>query len=303
MEIVKLTSPGTDRKGADPGRLPGDREVMRSDEIDKAVQLTSVPPQDRPPAAPAGSLAFAWPDRPWRVFLLPTLLLLAAAVALRIDCPLAFWCLAGNCPEFLAYLFADCEPFGNGVGVLVIVVALYQLDRPRRWALPRVLVMSLGSGLAANGIKMLISRVRPHQFDFQGTVSDTFGGWLPFVGAGSVGQSFPSAHAATAAGLAAALIWLYPRGRWLFVTLAVLVVCQRVQIGVHFLSDVLCGAALGCLVAASCLHFGLLPGWFDRLERYLQARPDWPFHSPAPRSGETCSSPPSSDQPDRSRAA
>lgn len=276
---------------------------MRSKEFQHVVKLTGVPHQERPATASAGSPAFAWPDRPWRVFLLPILLLLAAAAALRIDCPLAFWCLEGHCPRFLSDLFATIEPFGHGLGVLVIVIALYQLDRDRRWALPRLLLMALGSGLAANGIKMLIARVRPHQFDFQGTVSDTFGGWLPFLGAGSIGQSFPSAHAATAVGLAAALIWLYPRGRWLFVTLAVLVACHRVQMGVHFLSDALCGAALGCLVATSFLHFGLLPRCFDRLERYFQAHPNWPFRTPGSRSDDTCSAPPPSDRDDRSRAA
>ena len=279
---------------------------MQNSELNTAAKQPSLPPNGPAVSPPPGpSWTFAWPDRPWRVFLLPAILVLAAAAALWVDCPLAFWCMADNCPGFLAKLFANIEPFGHGMGVAVILVALYQLDRDHRAALPRVLLMSLGSGLAANGIKMLIARARPRHFDFQGTVADTFGGWLPFLSAGSDGQSFPSAHAATAVGLAAALIWLYPRGRWLFVTLAVLVACQRVETGVHFLSDVLCGAALGCLVAAAGLHFGLLPGWFDRLERYLQARPNWPFRTSTGglRPGETCSSPPSSDRDERSRAA
>jgi len=269
------------------------------------VKPTGVSDPERPAAGPIGHPAFAWPDRPGRVFLLPILLLLAAAAALPVDCPLAAWCLAGNCPRFLCELFATVEPFGHGLGVLMIGIALYQLDPKRRWALPRVFVIALGSGLAANGIKMLIARMRPHQFDFQGTVLETFGGWLPFLSAGSVGQSFPSAHAATAVGLAAGLIWLYPRGRWLFVTLAVLVACHRVQVGVHFLSDVLVGAVLGSLVAASFLHYGLLPGLFNRLERHLQSRPNGPLGTSAGtlRSGETGCSPPPIDGDDRSHTA
>jgi undecaprenyl-diphosphatase len=63
-------------------------------------------------------------------------------------------------------------------------------------------------------------------------------------------QSFPSGHAATAAGLAVALAVLYPRGRWLFAVLAVLAALQRVEVQSHFPSDVLAGAALGCLTGA-----------------------------------------------------
>ena len=84
-------------------------------------------------------------------------------------------------------------------------------------------------------------------------------------------QSFPSAHTATAAGLAAALIWLYPQGRLLFTLLAVLVGCQRIVSGAHFPSDVLVGAAAGCLVATFFLHVGRLPVWFDRWEAHWRS--------------------------------
>jgi len=184
----------------------------------------------------------------WRLSL-PVTLLVAAAAALVIDCPLARWCLEGNCPEFLEKLLHICEPFGHGLGVLVIVLAIHQLDPARRGALPRVLACSWGAGLAADLIKMLVVRVRPHHFSFEGGVWTTFGGWLPLTGAGSGGQSFPSAHTATAVGLAVALVWLYPAGGRLFAALAVLVACQRIAGGAHYLSDVLCGAAVGILVA------------------------------------------------------
>jgi membrane-associated phospholipid phosphatase len=65
-------------------------------------------------------------------------------------------------------------------------------------------------------------------------------------------QSFPSSHAATAAGLAVALAALYPRGRWLYLTFAMLAGLQRIEAQAHFASDVLAGAALGCIVAAAC---------------------------------------------------
>lgn len=218
-------------------------------------------------------LAFAWPGGRWGPLLVPVLLVAAACAALAVDCPLSQWCVAKKCPGTLVRLFGIGEPFGNGFGVLMIVLAIYMLDPARRWGLGRLLAMSLGAGLAANVVKMLIARVRPNNFSFQGTAGDTFGQWLPFMGAGSIGQSFPSAHVATGVGLAVALAWLYPRGRWLFATLAVLVACQRIAAGAHYLSDTLCGAAVGWIVATACLENAWLAARFERLEHRYRTRP------------------------------
>jgi membrane-associated phospholipid phosphatase len=203
---------------------------------------------------------------------LPAAILVVVAVAaLAVDCPLSSWCLADNCPGFFRDLFEVAESFGHGLGVPIILLVVYHLDPLRRRALPRVAAMSWGAGMMANVIKLGVARVRPHHFDFQGGVVDTFAGWLPLLSEGSGGQSFPSAHTATAVGLAFALAWLYPRGRWLFAGLAVLVAFQRIESGAHYLSDTLCGAAEGCIVAAVCLRTERVGGWFDRLETRLGA--------------------------------
>ena len=47
---------------------------------------------------------------------------------------------------------------------------------------------------------------------------------------------------------------------------AVLVAGHRIESQAHYLSDVLCGAALGIVVATGCLRAGRLPKWFARLE-------------------------------------
>ena len=206
-----------------------------------------------------------------RRLLLPAGLVLAAVAALPIDCPLARWFAEGNCPGFLRDLLDTCEPFGRGWAAVLVVLVIHQLDPARRWALPRVLACPLLSGLAADGIKMLIERARPRSFECGGDVWTTFGSWFPLGSAGSAGQSFPSGHAAVAVGLAMALIWLYPRGRRLFIALAVLVACQRVASEAHYLSDVLCGGAVGYLAAMACLRSGWPSGWFDRWERRWQA--------------------------------
>lgn len=198
-------------------------------------------------------------------------LVLLAAAALPLDLPLSQACLNGKWPGDLKDLIAFGEMFGHGLGVAVIVLIIFVLDPPRRYALPRVLLCAYGSGLAANGVKLLLARTRPRHFEFDGDVMTTFVEWFPQLTISPANQGFPSAHTATAVGFAVALAALYPRGRILFGVLAAVVACQRIQSGAHFLSDTLCGAAVGWLIAGLCLYIGHLPRWLDRLDIRLGA--------------------------------
>jgi membrane-associated phospholipid phosphatase len=63
-------------------------------------------------------------------------------------------------------------------------------------------------------------------------------------------QSFPSAHAATAVGLACGMTAVYPHARWVFALAAMMAALQRLVTGAHYPSDVLAGAAIGCLAGA-----------------------------------------------------
>ncbi len=176
-----------------------------------------------------------------RIFLLPLLLAAAAVAATTIDVPVAMTFRCWNGPTTVhttvhAYLgYLDMfEPFGHGLlGVSIVLVTLHQLDPSRRWAMPRVLVCALAPGGVVDLLKMIVHRIRPNDLpvDFHGTVWATFGQWLPLFSGNSGSQSFPSGHTATAVGLAAALIWLYPNGRVLFTVLAALVGCQRIVAG------------------------------------------------------------------------
>jgi membrane-associated phospholipid phosphatase len=166
-----------------------------------------------------------------------------------------------------------CEVFGHGIGVGLILLTVYVLDPAGRGRVPRMVACVLGAGLTADVVKMLVARTRPHVlFDTgvdlsQTTVLETFGPLLPFWTEGHAGQSFPSAHAATAAGLAVALAWRYPQGRWLFALFAFLAGCQRVVAGAHFVSDVCWGLAVGLMVAAVIAHSRAANSLFARFER------------------------------------
>lgn len=207
-------------------------------------------------------------------------LLIAGAAALAIDLPVAAGQLTdpiGTASSFrlpgdLRKAIHLCEVFGHGIGVGFILLAVFVLDRAGRSRLVRMLACVLGAGLAADAVKMLVTRTRPHALldmgvDFsQTTVFDTFGPLLPLWTTGHAGQSFPSAHAATAAGLAVALSWRYPHGRWLFAAFAFLAGCQRVVAGAHFVSDVCWGLAIGVMVAAVIAHSRSANSLFARFE-------------------------------------
>jgi membrane-associated phospholipid phosphatase len=154
----------------------------------------------------------------------------------------------------------------------MLAVMAVMFDR-RKWArLPLLISASLGAGLVADVVKLCISRGRPHSVDLStATFSSTFDGLFPVLSAGSTGQSFPSGHAATAAGLAVGLSMLYPRGRWFFASLVVGVAASRVIVHAHFPTDVVAGAALGGVWAWTC-HRGFLAPAFARSERMLQKK-------------------------------
>ena len=244
---------------------------MTRDKVDSSARIAAVAVHRASKKARMASRGVVLFVGRWRDLLLPAILLAGALVALTVDFPISQWFVAGNCPGFFRECFELVEPFGNGLGVIVIVAAVAMLDPFRRAAVPRIMAASLGAGLTADIVKMLIVRTRPCHFTFQGDVWDTFGGFFPIISAGSGGQSFPSAHTATAVGLAVVLSRLYPRGRGFFAVLAVMVACQRIQGGAHYLSDTLVGAAVGCLVAAACVHRGLLGAWFARYEYHFHA--------------------------------
>jgi len=189
----------------------------------------------------------------------------AGTVATTADCALARWLASGPCPAWLWHVLEICERFGDGLMVVFVAAAVFLLDPHKRWALPRVVGGPWLAGLTANLVKMSIVRIRPRHFELAGDVWSSFGRWLPLASAGSMGQSFPSGHSATAFGMAAVLAWLYPGGRWLFFSMAVLVAVQRMVSGAHFLSDVLVGAGLG-------LGIGV---WFTGRRRWTAWMDHW----------------------------
>ena len=169
--------------------------------------------------------------------------LLAAIVLLALspcDLPVARWCYQHQpSPPVFTTIEIVADLGGAGLGAILILAAAVIVSRTKISRVPLLTTITLGGGLLADIVKILIWRTRPHQTNlFIASFESTFHGFFPLFSAGSHGQSFPSGHAATAMGLAVALSILYPRGRWFFALIAVAVATSRVIVHAHFPTDV-----------------------------------------------------------------
>lgn len=210
----------------------------------------------------------------WHRMVVPACLMLAAMAAVSIDGPIARACAQMKLAGDLRRLLTWSEMFGHGLGAALVILIVFQLDPRQRPRLLRVGTAVFSAGMVANLVKTMVARTRPYAFDLASSAVDSFHGWWPMGAGGSSEQSFPSAHTATAVGLAMGLAWLYPRGRRLFAILAILVACQRITSGAHFLSDTLAGASVGWFAAMGMFPGGLLVWGFD----WFEARCDRAAH-------------------------
>lgn len=161
------------------------------------------------------------------------------------------------------------EAFAHGTGAAAILISVLVIAEAHRKAVLFAVILTIASGLLANGAKSAFVRVRPHSVDHI-VVEDVSGSIAMPSGARAASdseivsrdvvfadfwdarqRSFPSGHAATAWGLAIGLSLVFPRGVFIFAMLAVLACVQRLTSGAHFPSDVFAGAAIAflcCLV-------------------------------------------------------
>jgi membrane-associated phospholipid phosphatase len=148
---------------------------------------------------------------------------------------------------------------------LLVAFGAWGDARSRRRLAPSVLSGLLAVAAAASltaVLKELVDRVRPALADPA----------IEALVATPGSASFPSGHAATAFAAAVAVGAFHPRIRWPLLGLAVLVGLSRIYLGVHYVLDVLAGAALGITLGLAVVYATRrLQAWLARFGTSPQA--------------------------------
>ncbi len=158
----------------------------------------------------------------------------------------------------------DLKPFFEAVTTLglsqfyllpsALLYLVYRRRKPEIAHAASFVFLSVAvSGILANIVKVIAARYRPKLFLHDGLYG------FDWFAIGHNVASFPSGHSATAFGAFVAFGYLFPKWRYLFYLLAVLIASSRIVLDAHYLSDVIAGAFLGAMTAV-VLHRYL----FDR---------------------------------------
>jgi undecaprenyl-diphosphatase len=145
----------------------------------------------------------------------------------------------------IEHFFAVVSRLGNGVFWYSIIAALPLIYGKQ--AMVAVIHM-LSAALAGLGIYKFL---KPRVFRERPFVTHT----SIHLGAVPLDKySFPSGHTLHAVSFTLIGMDYYPELVWLMGPFAVLVALSRVILGLHYPSDVLAGAGIGALLAATTLH-------------------------------------------------
>jgi len=147
-------------------------------------------------------------------------------------------------------------PWSLGPPALVFLIARYVMQRPGLATRALFVFASVAtSGLLVDVVKALVGRARPGLW-----LDDGIYGFF-FLRLTTVYQSFPSGHTACATGACFALAALAPCYRRSLLVAGLLIGLTRVVVTAHYLSDVLCAAALSLLVVTLLRRQFARRGW------------------------------------------
>ena len=133
--------------------------------------------------------------------------------------------------NFLTALMLSFSFIGSSLMVFIITTLLFISDKRKRSYIPVLwltLLIAVGLGFF---IKLLVARPRPE--------------FLPLEIKNS--YSFPSGHALAVFAPLALIDKEFPKLKWFWFCIALIVLFSRLYLGVHYLSDVIAGALIGYL--------------------------------------------------------
>jgi membrane-associated phospholipid phosphatase len=179
-----------------------------------------------------------------RVIFVPVALLFIIISFLFFDKSVALYFHQTN---FFRDFFEAVTQLGKGEIYLVPSFILYLLYRKKEESIKRYALLVFWavalSGIAVNILKIIFARCRPEMLFGQSLYG------FDWFHLGSSYASFPSGHSTTVFSAFMVFVFIWPRYKYIFYTLAVLIAFSRVAVGAHYPSDVVAGALLGTVTA------------------------------------------------------
>jgi membrane-associated phospholipid phosphatase len=226
-------------------------------------------------------------DQPARKPLSWTILLILLAIAVfPLDGHISAWFERHRPRGDLRRELEALQQFGQFAMSMVVVAAVWLLDRPRARRLLDWLAGAVVCLVTINLLKALVGRPRPSLGDpyfatgpaglYPVPVPSGFRMESPWTSGYDL-ASFPSRHACFAALAAVFLCRMAPTLRPLALMLAMMVASARVVMGAHYPSDVLVGAAIGYAIGV----FATRGSWGVRAVDWGWKRFVDPFATPA----------------------
>ena len=158
-----------------------------------------------------------------------------------IDIPLARWTFTFS--EFTHNFFYNLSYFGESTIYIILSLfgwILLRKKNPISSVKFRFVFLSIiFSGIIVNILKFIFGRMRPWSLES----SDQFG--FLFFQVGTPLTSFPSGHTTTAFAIAMALVYLYPKKAYIWLSFGVLMAISRIGVSAHYLSDTVAGMLTG----------------------------------------------------------
>lgn len=146
--------------------------------------------------------------------------------------------IVGNRISSLNPIISFISLLGSALFVFIISTLLFALDKDGRKYVPALwitLLLALGITFV---LKYLVARPRPLVNALQVETD----------------YSFPSGHATAVFAPLILIDKLYPKLKWLWLSLGILVLFSRIYLGVHYLSDVAAGALIGYITGIIVLR-------------------------------------------------
>lgn len=148
---------------------------------------------------------------------------------------------------WITLIFHDITKIGDSQYSLILLLLLFLVYHQKAPLFAHKMVYLFSSvaisGIFVDIVKIIVGRLRPDmlfEHNLYGLV------WFKI---GSEFNSLPSGHSATAFALCMGLTLLFPKYKYLYIFIAILVVMSRVVLNFHYLSDTIIGGLSGGLIA------------------------------------------------------